>query len=440
MVVTIFATVMVLTIVWILLTPREYRATATLLFDSRAPNPDSGEAKKATDISAMLATEAQVLQSDILARKVAEKLGLINDPDLKQQWQQQTGGAQSFEGWLQNRVRAGLEVEPSATGNTIAVSYRSPDSEKSALMANSFASAFNDARLSMSNEVGRRYALWFQKRIGESRERLEEAQTALSDFQRKRGIIATGAIDAESTRLSELSGKLSAAEASAADANARAANGASMPEVQSSGVVQGLRSQIAAKSAEIRQMSTELGPNHPLMAAANAQLGQLQAALAAETGKTAGGLSAASSAASANRAAMQNLLDQQRGRMLALAADRGKLQVLESNVESARKEYDSESQKLAEIKAQSTLPSLNVVRLNNAEPPLLPNAPNIAVRFVMMTLLGGLLAVAAAIFAEWMRPRVRSRDAVAYLTGAPLLGSADIRQIRQQLLIEGGTS
>jgi uncharacterized protein involved in exopolysaccharide biosynthesis len=210
-----------------------------------------------------------------------------------------------------------------------------------------------------------------------------------------------------------------------------------MPEVQSSGVVQGLRAQIAAKSAEIRQMSAELGPSHELMRAAHAQLGQLQAALAQETAKTSGSLSAASSAASANRGAMQALLNQHRARMLSLAGDRGKLDILESNVESARKEYETETQQLAELRAKSSIPSLNVLHLNAAEAPLLPNSPNIAVRLLMMTILGLMLAVGAAILAEWLQPRIRSRDAVTYLTGVPVLGQADLRHIGQQLRIEG---
>src|SRR3546814_1596365 len=94
----------------------------------------------------------------------------------------------------------------------------------------------------------------------------------------------------------------------------------------SSGVVQGLRAQIATKSAEIRQMSAELGPSHELMRAANSQLAQLRAALAQETAKTSGSLSAASSAAAANRGAMQSLLNQHRARMqLARAASRGRV-------------------------------------------------------------------------------------------------------------------
>jgi polysaccharide biosynthesis transport protein len=433
----IFCGVMLLTAIWILMTPREYVASATLLFDTRAPDPLPGETRTASEPAAMLATEAQILRGGAITSHVARALGLDKDPELHRQWFDQTNGTQTFQGWLIRRIQSGLEVTPSSTGSTIDIAYRSTNATKSAEMANAFADAFNRTRLSMSNDFAQRYAEWFKTRLGESETRMERAQGELAKFQREHGIVSTGAIDAESTRLSELSSKLSTAEASAADAGARAAAGASMPEVQSSGVVQGLRAQIATKSAEIRQMSAELGPSHELMRAAHSQLAQLQTALAQETAKTSGSLSAASSAAAANRGAMQSLLNQHRARMLSLAGDRGKLNVLESNVESAKKQYETETQQLAELRAKSSIPSLNVLHLNAAEAPLLPNAPNIPVRLLMMTIFGLMLAIGTAVLLEWLQPRVRSRDAIGYLTGVPMLGQADLRHIGQQLRLEG---
>lgn len=433
----IFCSIMALTILWIAITPREYRASALLLFDSRAPDPTGGKTSEANSAS-MLATEAEILRSEVIARKVVDRLSLLKDPALRQRWQEQASSSQSFEGWITRGVQGGLEVLPSASGNTIEVSYRSLDPERSALMANSFAQTFNDTRLSISNEFSQRFAGWFQKQIAQSEKRMEDAQAKLADFQRAHGIVATGAIDAESTRLSELSSKLSSAEATAAEAQARAAGGASMPDVQSSGVIQGLRSQIAAKSAEISQMAAELGPNHATMRAARQQLQQMQDSLAQETGKTSGTLAAASSAASANQGTMQALLDRHRARMLSLAADRGKLNVLESNVVSARKEYEAQTEQLSQLHAKSTAPSLNIVRLNIAEPPMFPNAPNVGVRFLMMTMVAAMLAIGSVILAEWLRPRVRSRDAITHLTGVPLLGQADLRLKGKQLRIEGG--
>ena len=55
----------------------------------------------------------------------------------------------------------------------------------------------------------------------------------------------------------------------------------------------------------------------------------------------------------------------------------------------------------------------------------------------MMTILGLMLAIGTAVLLEWLQPRVRSRDAMTYLTGVPVLGQADPRHIGQQLRLEG---
>ena len=69
---------------------------------------------------------------------------------------------------------------------------------------------------------------------------------------------------------------------------------------------------------------------------------------------------------------------------------------------------------------------------------MFPNAPNVGVRFLMMTMVAAMLAIGSVILAEWLRPRVRSRDAITHLTGVPLLGQADLRLKGKQLRIEGG--
>jgi uncharacterized protein involved in exopolysaccharide biosynthesis len=309
----------------------------------------------------------------------------------------------------------------------LVVKYTSSDPAQAAKLANAFAAAYTAERLSMSTDPARTYASWFEKRMAEVRHKLEASQAALSDFQRKRGIISTGAIDAESNRLGELSSQLSNAEAQAADARARASvGGANLAEVQQSGVIQGLRSQIATKSALIQQMSSELGPSHPNMRAARAELSELSARLASETGKTSSALGAAQAASNSRESQIRQLLAAQRERMLALADDRSTLEVLESDAASARREYDSVVQQLASMRLRSTLPATNVRELDRAEPPLLPASPNIGIRFVLATLCGVLVAIAVAAALEFRRPRVRSINVLQALSGAPVLGVARI--------------
>ena len=154
-----------------------------------------------------------------------------------------------------------------------------------------------------------------------------------------------------------------------------------------------------------------------------AELAELNAKLGSETGKTSGSLGAASAASNSREAQVRSLLEQQRSRMLALASDRSKLQVLESEAESARQEYTSIAQQLNSMRLRSTLPATNARLLDQAEAPMLPNSPNVVLRFLLTMIFGVMLAIAVAVALEWRRPRVRSAGSLVHLTGAPLLGS-----------------
>lgn len=409
--------------IWIALTPRSYVASASLLIDSRVPDPVDSSNSQPSKAASALATEAKIVASAPIAARVAEMIGQLKDPVVRESWMEETGGVQSLRGWVAKRLLGGLEVVTNPTDNLLVIKYTSSNSAKAAQIANAFATAYAAERLAMSTDPARTYASWFEKRIGEARHKLEASQTALSNFQRDRGIISTGSIDAESNRLGELSSQLSTAEAQAADARARASvGGANLAEVQQSAVIQGLRAQIATKSAQIQQMSGELGANHPNMRAASAELGELRAKLASETGQTSSALGAAQAASNSREAQIRQLLAQQRARMLALSEDRSTLEVLESDAASARREYDTVMQQLASMRLRSTLPATNVRELDRAEPPMLPSSPNIAIRFLLSLIFGALLAVGVAAALEFRRPRVRSVGALRALSGAPVVG------------------
>jgi polysaccharide biosynthesis transport protein len=429
----IFLGVLLLAVIWIAITPRTYIASASMLVDSRAPDPVSAEPSQSSKGAATLATEAKIIRSEAIANRVADKLGMKQRPDLKERWMEETGGAQTYDGWIARSLLSGLSVGTSETDNVMTLSYKSSDPQKAAQMANAFADSYVDVRLRMSTDPAKTYADWFEKRIAEVRAKLVSSQEALSDFQRARGIISTGSIDAESTRLGELSSQLSNAEAQAADARARAnVGGSAMPEVQTSGVIQGLRSQIASKSAVVQQMRSELGSAHPTMQAAQAELSELQARLASETGKTAGMLGAASAASTSREGQIRGLLSGQRNRMLAQAADRSKLEVLESDTASARREYDSVTQQLASMRLRSTVPATNIRLLDKAETPMLPTSPDVVMRLLMAMMFGLMLAVGVAVALEWRRPRIRNVASLVHLTGAPVLGTVHVTRALPQ--------
>ncbi|WP_126174437.1 GNVR domain-containing protein [Altericroceibacterium xinjiangense] len=436
----LFVLIAVLALVglWTALSPKAYVATSSLLFAEPSVDPVQGtQTTDQDDVSALLSTQSDVIQSVAVASNVVSSLQLAT-PDVLARWQAATGGTGDINSWYGRQLLDNLTISPDKGSRVLTLQYESTDSQFAALMANAFAASYLDTRLELRTDPARTYSRWFQDRTREVRENLQQAQARLTAFKRETGIVDTGAADAEAARLSELSNHLTSAEASAAALSARAgSNPAASSEVQSSAVVQGLRAQIASKDAQISQMSTSLGPNHPDLIAAKAELGELRSKLAGEIGNTAQSVRIASSAASRAEAELRQKLNAQRGRMLSLAANNAQLDVLQRDVDTAQAAYDAVAARLQTMRLQSIAPEADVRQLDTATPPLLPSSPNVPLRLLLGAVLGVLLAAGAALGLEVWRPRVRTADGVAGISGVPVLAAVDLSSSRAGALLTG---
>ncbi len=434
----VLVAVFALVVIWTALSPRNYVASSSLLFDEPSVDPVQGTQTTSQDsVGGLLSTQSDVITSVAVAGNVVSSLGLAT-PDVVARWQAATGGTGDVNSWYGRQLSRKLIITPDKGSRVLTLQYASTDPKFAALMANAFAASYLDTRLKLRTDPARTYSRWFQDRTREVRENLQKAQARLTAFKRETGIVDTGTTDAEVARLGELSNQLTSAEAAAAALNARAgSNPAESTDVQSSGLVQGLRSQIAAKAAQVSQMSTSLGPNHPDMLAIKAELAELRSKLAGEIGTTTRSIRIASNAASSTEGELRQKLNAQRGRMLSLSADNAQLDVLQRDVDTAKAAYDAVAARLQTMRLQSVAPETNVRQLDSASPPLLPYSPNVALRLLLGGALGMVLAAGAALGLEIWRPRVRTASGVTDISGVPVLATVDLSASRAGTLLAG---
>ncbi len=431
--------VMLLVFVWIWMTPKVYSASASLLYDVTQPEPIAAGGSSPSD-DELLGTQADVIRSETIAAAVVDRTGLGSSPNLIDQWRRATNGAVEFNAWMGKRLLGSLLVTPIKGSRVLGVEYHAADPVFAAQMANAFATTYVEERLRMQTDPAKTYAQWFEERTREVRQKLDKAQGALTAFQRRTGIVDSGSLDAEANRLTALSSSLVGAETSAATVGAKTGGSASQSnDVQSSPVVQQLRSQIASQTAQIAQMRATMGPNHPAMLAANAEIGALKSKLATEIGEATRSLKLASNSASATASDLRGKLNEQRGRMLSLAGDRGELIGLQRDVDSARANFDAVTQRLNSMRLQSSVPSTNVRQLDSALPPVLPSSPNVPLRVVLGLAFGVLLAVGIVGLLEFWRPRVRTEEGlenatnIVVLTNVNFSGSTTERRLIGQV-------
>ena len=336
-----------------LMLSKQYTATATLIVDQNRPDPVTGTSYAANPSPAFVATQVDVLKSDRVAQNVARKLGLANDPDVRELWMKENQGVGNFDAWLVDHIQYWLDVKPSRDSNVISVSFKDSDPAKAASIANLFVQSYLDLLLELRVDPAKQYSSFFESRAMELRANLERAQARLTAYQREKGVViaSEGQMDVETARLNELSTQLVALQAVASESGSRqsqAQAGASdrLQEVVNNPNLSALRAEIARAEAKLQEINSRLGDNHPQVIEARANIASLRSRLATETNRVTGSLGVSNSINRQREAEIRATLEAQRSRVMRMRTAREEGSVLLRDVEAAQRAYDAVATKL----------------------------------------------------------------------------------------------
>ncbi|HLL19755.1 MAG TPA: chain length determinant protein EpsF [Rubrivivax sp.] len=408
--------------------PKQYKAVASVVVDFK-PDPVSAVLYGGMVSPAVMATQADILQSERVALRVVRNLRLSENPQVRKQWVDETGGQGNIESWLGTLFQRQMDVIPSRESSVISVAYKAPDPRFAAALANAFVRAYIDTSLELRVDPAKQYSSFFEGRTKEARDALEAAQNKLSAYQKAKGIIATDErLDIESTRLNELSSQLTAlqaisAESSSRQAQAQGAQGDRLSEVLNNPLLAGIKADIVRNEGRLQELSTRYGDNHPLVMEARASLTDLRARLQTETRRVTGSVSINNSINRQREAEIRRSLDAQRTRVLQMKAVRDEGVLLQRDVENAQRAFDAVQQRFMQTNLESQTTQSNINQLTQAEPPLAPATPRVTLNTVVATLIGSLLAIGLALVLELRDRRVRSLEDLVVTLGLPVLAT-----------------
>lgn len=433
-------TVVALVIGISLVLPAKYKAVATVLVDAKSMDPILGALMPTQLMSSYMGTQMDIIQSDRVAQRVVRMLKIDQNPAAREQWMDDTGGKGSIQAYYADLLQKHLDVLPSATAaqsNIINISYKSTDPQFSAAVANAFAQAYIDTNLELVVDPAKQYAGWFDERLKGLRDQLEAAQGKLSAYQQEKGIInADEKLDVETSRLQELSTTLTTIEAQKSESQSRqaqAGNAETMPEVLQSGLVQTLKSQVAQQEQKLNDLRAQLGPNHPQVQSAIAQLQGLRSKLEVEIGRVAGGVGTSNRINVQRESEIRAALEVQKRKVLALKQQRDEISVLQREVDNAQKGYDLAAQRLVQTSLESKSSQTNISILSPAYEPTDPSFPKLPLNALIGVVMGLLLGVGLALLLELANRRVRSPDDLVEALGVPVIGFLDAAYIQKRL-------
>ncbi|WP_349742865.1 chain length determinant protein EpsF [Roseateles cavernae] len=410
-----------------LLLPKQYTATASVVVDAK-PDPLSAIAFQSMTNPAVMATQVDIIQSDRVARRVVRALKLVENAQIREQWQDDTQGEGDIETWLVARFQKDLDVKPSRESSVINISYRAPDPRFAAGLANAFVQAYIDTAVDLRVDPAKQYSAFFDNRAKEARDALEQAQNRLSAFQRDSGVVMTDErMDIENQRLNELSSQLVilqslAGEATSRQAQANAGSADKMQEITSNPVVSSLRADLSRQEARLQELSARLGDRNPQVVELKASITELRERIDSEIKRLSAGVGVSGNISRQREAQTRAELEAQRNKVLRMKQVRDEGALILRDVENAQRAYDAILQRLTQTSLESQATSSNVSLLNSAVPPLEPSSPRVLLNSVLALFVGLLMATGVGLGAELRDRRVRDTDDIEGLLGLPVIG------------------
>lgn len=425
---SVFVLIVLTTVVISLILPKQYSGTASVVVDVK-PDPISAVGFPSVVNPGFMATQVDILTSERVALRVIRDLKLLENDQIRLQWQEESNGKGTIEQWLIELLQKKLDVKPSRESNVISISYQSPDPKFAAGLANAFAQAYIATALELRVDPAKQFTVFFNSQTKDARDALERAQGKLSAFQQEKGIIAADErLDIENARLNELSSQLTqlqalAAESSSRQTQAQGTQGDRMQEVLNNPLIAGLKADLSRNVARLQELNARLGDNHPQVLELRANNEEVRSRIDAETRRITAGVGLTNTINRSRESQVRRELDLQRTKVLQMKAVRDEGLVLLREVENSQRIYDNLTARLSQTTLESQANQSYVNMLTVAQPPADYSSPKLVLNTALSIFLGGMLAVGVVLMLELMDRRVRDPEDVVAALGLPVIGT-----------------
>lgn len=414
-------------VVFILVVPRQYTATADIIVDVRTPDALNGLPVTALMAASYMSTQIDVIRSRRVARKVVQALALTKDDYYRNWWQSSTSGEAPIEPWLVEKLLRKVDVEPGHDSNVVTLTFGAPTPDKAALIANAWATAYVETNLELRIDPATTNAAYFKEKTAALGLDLERAQNELTQFQQKNGLVAVtpDRLDFETNRLNELATQFAVVQAQGADSNSKQqrTEGSAdvLPEVMQSPLIQSLKVSIAQNEARLRELAGRVGENYPDYKQLKSETQDYKDQLTRQIEQFAASVALNKRVGDSKVEELRQQLETQKRKVLDLQAQRDKMAPMQRNVDAASRAYAEVTNRASQTSLESHLSVTNASVLSVAAPPTDPSRPRTLLYLAIAVVFGGLLGGGIVLLQEQINRRIRWAGDISGLVGVPVL-------------------
>ncbi|TGQ77804.1 succinoglycan biosynthesis protein exop [Mesorhizobium sp. M8A.F.Ca.ET.207.01.1.1] len=405
--------------------PKKYEATTELIIepgDLKLSDRDLTQPVGQPDAAlAVVETRIKMLTSGTVLDQVVKNLNLVNDPEFNGQGSGGLGvmslirsivsrhdGPGGVDEVRRQALAVGnlaksLSVERTGKTFVISVSAVTQNGEKSALIANTTRTVFQQEAAKYQSDMAGRATNELTSKLDDLRKGVEAAERKVEDFRATHGLVdAQGHLISDDQML-KLNEQLSVARARTLELNARAASARSLdvnsvltgtlPEEINSNTMSDLRSQYATLKQEADRAAVRLGPRHPELQALDAQIAGARERIANELRRIASSLQVDLKRAVQLEQDLASRLAQAKVQSGDVNSDLVALRELEREATAKRSVYEQYLLRAKETGEQTGINTTNINVITSAQAPLEPNGPSRA----LVALAGLLLGLGAGV-------------------------------------------
>jgi uncharacterized protein involved in exopolysaccharide biosynthesis len=417
-IITIGAVVFTLSLTVLMLWPRQYTASTTLMVNFEVNDPVNGKDLPANQLGSYIATQVELMQTPDVLREVVDRLDLIHNPEYTRMY----SGRGTLRDWVASNVLKNLEItQGKSNSQLIHIDYSGHEPDEAAQIANTIATVYEEQDYARAiNPPGERAKI-YTSQLGELKSRVDQLQQKVTDFHQTHSLLDDEKFDIDSATLSSLEERLVEAQNTRRAADARVTQDAgSSDQVLSSNYVQTLKAQLAQQEFELADHSDYTEKN-PALAHMRAEVAHTRAALAAAVKTYSKNASASLAAAQEVEGKLQRAVDEQRTKVLKLNELRNESAKYQLELDSAKDAYRRALADYDQFRFASAGHYRNVSVVSRAIPPVSASKPKMLVGFALCVMLTGAFAFGLPMGYELVNRRVRHRDDIEREYGITVL-------------------
>ncbi len=418
-----------------------YKATAQVYVEppNLQFNIQNQHTENQMDMAAYLQTQVNIIKSEVIARKVIEKLHLDRPMQKKNPFfllgllkKGNSGKVPSMESAVKAFEKR-LTVETVKDSDLVNVSYEAKNPELAAQVANETVQAFIDQNIDMRTAPARSYMAWLNGELNKIKDRMNESADSLENFKRSERIVGGDrSSNVTLAALNDLNAKLLSAVARRYQTEIKyqqvmklssVPDGLmSLPDVLNNKVIQNLQAQETMISRDMAEKSKKYGDKHPVMIRLANEMKQIKKQVNEEVKLVANGIKNDYDEAQREEQTLRSAFNRQKAEAMSYDRSSAEYELRKQDVEGAKEIYGQVLKKAQESNIMGTINVSSVQLIDKATPPKVPSKPKKVLNMLLGIVLGLFTGVGFALISEHMDNTYTSPEELEENLGVPMLG------------------